>query len=48
VVRPLDVPQLSREAGPGLLPGDNSSVRFDGIAAVLPPVIALLLMFWPR
>lgn len=30
------------QAGPGLLPGDNSSVRFNSIAGVLPPAIALL------
>lgn len=28
----------------GLLPGDNSSVRFNSIAAVLPPAIALLFV----
>lgn len=30
------------QGGPGLLPGDNSSVRFNSIAAALPPAIALL------
>jgi hypothetical protein len=30
------------QAGPGLLPGDNSSVRFNSIAAVLPAGVALL------
>jgi hypothetical protein len=30
------------QGGPGLLPGDNSSVRFNCIAAVLPPALALV------
>jgi hypothetical protein len=30
------------QGGPGLLPGDNSSVRFNSIATLFPPAIALL------